>query len=169
MTHEMAKALYLKRIKQNKNGEEDLNQYFDNRFGSELRDCNKIELGIRQRIDMFRRDDEPKLIFYLVTLEEKTENIDYSSIEGDFGTFYTKEVSSPLEIETGASSEKDEYICSITPIDLKAIKKINRYLYAIIIQHYHELMETPLWSLYNFYIFLIKNVVFILIFKYFML
>lgn len=145
MTHqekEIARKFYLKRMEQNRVGDEDLNTYFDNRFGKDARDCDSH--GERRRIDIFRLDEKPELAFYVVVLEEKVEDENYSDTEDDFGTFYSENIHDPLESEWGSVCGDGKYVCRISPIGLDEVKEINPHLYALINEHYKDLMVVGL-------------------------
>lgn len=137
-----AKAFYLKRMEQNKVGDEDLNSYFDKRFGEELRNCDAD--GKRRRIDIFRLDEKPELVYYIVVLEEIGEDKVREDEDDEFGTFYSDNIHNPLEAEWGSVCGEGEYICRVSLIDFAEINTINPHLGAVLREHHKDLMTVGL-------------------------
>jgi len=138
---QVAKAFYIKRMEQNKHGDEDLNQYIDSRFGLDSRDCDTGSK--RRRIDVFRSDDNIELLFYLVTLEEAG-NTDDINEDSAFGTFYLDDIHNSPETESGGACGDGEYICSISNISSDELLEISPRLYKIITECFSDLMAVGL-------------------------
>lgn len=141
-TFKTQKAFYLERMEQNRNGDENLNHYFDERFGKDSRLC-RIS-GRKVRVDMFRSDEKEEIVFYLVGIKERMECASEDEfIDDDFGTFCIDDIYDPLSDVEGECGDED-YICVVTPIAMDEIKDFNRFLFANINESYNDLLVVGL-------------------------